>query len=286
MSLVIKPLTERDIDQTDIVLKAAYKTSYSRKESLYRYLMIQPSLALVAKEGNEIIGFGATRDYGPFAYIGLMASRPDVQRRGTGGRILDEILSWLSERKCSTVLLDASSPGVCLYETHGFVHSDVTQVFLRSRKKKSSTDYNPQIKDFGHLDDGEFRDIVSFDSPLFGADRGSLLHSYYKDDPSRFLVSRNEQGLINGFLVAQQRTIGPWVANDPKVSEKLLSEALQFDFEYDLTVYVSGANKDCLDLLGRNGFEFQRTMRHMYKGKFIQRARATAIYGEATPGFG
>ncbi len=272
------------MNQVDLVLKAAFKTSYSRKDNLRRYLDIQPSLALVGKEGGEIIAFGATRDYGPFAYIGLMAALPSVQRRGAGRMILEQILSWLSARHCPTVLLDASPPGVHLYETHEFIHADLTQVYVRSGKKATTT--SPPIEEYHLGSPSEFSDVVSFDAPFFGADRESLLYSYFEDDPNRFLVSRDEKSQINGFLAAQQRNIGPWVANDPKVAEKLLTRALEFEFEDSAMVYVSGSNNECIDLLGRKGFEFHRTMRHMRKGKILRRARATAIYGEATAGFG
>ena len=286
VTFVLEPLTWLDMNEVDLVLKAAFKTSYSRMDNLRRYLDIQPSLALVGKEGDEIIAFGATRDYGPFAYIGLMAALPSVQRRGAGRLILEQILSWLSARQCATVLLDASPPGVHLYETHEFVHIDLTLVFVHPGTNATRTNSSTSTKEFHLGSPSEFGEIVSFDTPFFGADRGSLLYSYFEDDPNRFLVSRDAKGRIDGFLTAQQRNIGPWVANDPKVAEKLLIRALEFNFEEPATVYVSGSNKDCIRLLERKGFQFHRTMRHMCKGKPLHRARATAICGEATAGFG
>ena len=71
-------------------------------------MAIQPSGSFVAKIDNEIVGFGAAMDFGRFAYIGKMGVDPKVQRRGVGGSILATILGWLEDRKCPTILLDAS----------------------------------------------------------------------------------------------------------------------------------------------------------------------------------
>ncbi len=289
-SFVLQPFSEKDMDETDIVLRAAYRTQYGRKDTLKRYLEIQPSHAIVAREGEEIVGFGATRDYGPFAYIGLMAAHPKVQGRGAGRMILEEILGWLSSRQSRTILLDASPSGVHLYETHGFVRVEPTLVLQRSKSAHIVPDpsFSGRNYEMGTQEvEGNFAKLVSFDEPFFGANRDSLLRSYYDDEPQRFLVSKDMKGRINGFLVAQARTLGPWVVKDSKAAEDLLAWALEFPFEDRPSVIVSGSNKGCLDLLGRYGFEVQRSMQHMYWGvKPIHRARSTAIYAQATAGFG
>jgi GNAT acetyltransferase-like protein len=163
------------------------------------------------------------------------------------------------------------------------VDSDLTTVFQLSETKKPAKE--------GHalnssLTEGEFPKLALFDSPHFGADRSRLLRSYFDDDPKRFLVSRDSKGLIDGFLVAQPRVIGPWIVSNPDIAEGLLVSALRFSFEDSPTVFVSGSNTEALGLLPRYGFEKLRTLRHMYKGKPIQRDRHTTIYGQATLGFG
>lgn len=284
MGFVLQPFSEKDMDETNEVLKAAYRVQYSRKDNLRKYLEVQPRLALIAREGSEIVGFGGALDYGPFSYIGLMAAHPKVQRRGVGRMILEKILDWLDERTCPTVLLDASPPGVPLYEKHKFVHAGKTHVVQLKKSKKEGEPVGGSVRPLDRKED--FHNLILFDQPLFGADRGSLLSAYVEDDPQRFLVSRDGDGRINGFLVAQARVLGPWVVSDTKAAEELLSRALQFSFSDDPTVFVAASNTECVDLLNRFGFEIQRSLSHMYKGQQIQRARSTAIYGQATLGFG
>lgn len=283
-SFVLQSFSEKDMDVTNEVLKAAYRIQYSRKDNLRKYLVVKPSLALVAREGHEIVGFGGALDYGPFAYIGLMAAHPKVQRRGVGRMILEQILVWLAERRCPTILLDASPPGVHLYEKHEFVHAGKTHVVQLAGSKQFGQLASGSIRPLDRKED--FDSLISFDEPFFGADRRSLLNAYFEDDPKRFLISKDGGGRINGFLVAQTRVLGPWVASNPRVAEELLSKALQFSFSDGPTVFVSNSNTGCLEVLGRYGFGIQRSLSHMYRGKQIQRARSTTIYGQATLGFG
>ena len=132
----------------------------------------------------------------------------------------------------------------------------------------------------------ELAKLLSFDMPRFGADRLQLLRSYFDDDPTRFLFSSDQNGQVDGFLVAQSRVIGPWVVSNPEVAEGLLDKALEFSFEDNPTIFVSATNETALELLSRHGFEKQRTQRHMYKGKSIQRDRKSSIYGQANFSFG
>ncbi len=111
MSFVVQPFTERDMEAADVVLRSAFKTSYGRKDYMRRYLQTLPSRAFVAKKDDEIVGFGATMDFGRFAYIGLMGVDPKVQRQGVGGMILENIMDWLEARNCPTFCLTPALTG-------------------------------------------------------------------------------------------------------------------------------------------------------------------------------
>jgi len=273
------------MDAVDRVLRSAFKTSYERKDNLKRYLEIHACGPFVARLDNEIVGFGAAMDYGPFAYIGKMGVEPKVQRRGIGGSILIRLLEWLDDRRCPTALLDASPYGGPLYEKFGFIESDLTDVMQRTIVKNHAKQERSALN---LVKKGvvEFPKLLLFDLPRFGADRLQLLRSYFDDDPTRFLVSYNLKGEVDGFLVAQSRVIGPWVASNAEVAEDLLDKALEFSFEENPTVFVSASNEEALELLSYHGFEKQRTQRHMYKGKPIQRDRKGSIYGQANFSFG
>ncbi len=283
MHISIYPFTEAELEITNEMLKAAYNVPLSRKESLYRYLSLQPDGAFVAKHEGTVIGFGGAMDYGLFAYIGLIAVHPRVQKRGVGGLILERLLTWLDERHCPTALLDASPVGVPLYKRYSFTAKDTT-VVLRLTQRVSLPHQLPES--ISLLSETDIPAVIAFDTPYFGADRQAILTSYWADDPQRAFIVRDSNRQITGYLFAQSTTLGPWLANTVEDAEQLLVHALSLPFESEPNVFVSAHNTDALQLLNRYGFKQQRTLSHMRRGNSVQRSRHTTLYGQASLGFG
>src|SRR5436309_123683 len=128
MSISIQPFTAAELEATDAVIMAAYNIQHSRKESLLRYLALQPGGSFVAQYNGRVVGFGGAMDYGPFAYIGLMCIHPSMQKRGIASLLMEQLLAWLEARGCPTILLDASTVGIPLYKHYGFMEDDQTLV--------------------------------------------------------------------------------------------------------------------------------------------------------------
>ncbi len=283
MHTSIHPFTEAELEITNEMLKAAYNVPLSRKESLCRYLALQPDGAFVAKHDDRIIGFGGAMDYGSFAYIGLMAVHPTMQKRGVGRLILKRLLTWLDERGCPTVLLDATPVGAPLYKHYGFTAEDTT-TFLRLTQRVPLP--HALSEGISPLSEADIPSVIAFDTPYFGADRHAILTSYWNDDPQRAFIAHDSNGQITGYLFAQPTTLGPWLANTVEDAERLLLQALTLPFAGEPNVFVSVHNADALQLLNRYGFTQQRTLSHMCRGRHIQRGRHTLIYGQASLGFG
>lgn len=283
MHISIHPFTEAELEVTNEMLKAAYNVPLSRKESLCRYLSLQPGGAFVAKHDGMVIGFGGAMDYGPFAYIGLMAVHPNMQKRGVGRLILERLLAWLDERRCPTALLDASPVGAPLYKRYGFTAEDTTAV-LRLTQRVPLPDSSSEA--ISLLSKADLPAVVAFDTPYFGADRHAILSSYWADDRLRAFIVRDSNRQITGYLFAQPTTLGPWVVNTVEDAEQLLVKALTLPFGDEPNAFVSAHNTAALQLLNRYGFTQQRTLSHMRRGRQIQRSRHTLIYGQASLGFG
>ena len=265
MTISVHAFTETELEAVDEVIKVAYNVQESRKESLRRYLALQPGGSFVAEQNDAVIGVGGAMDYGPFAYIGLMCVHPSTQKRGIGGLILEHLLAWLDARACPTVLLDATPVGAPLYERYGFMEDDRTVVLRQTQRVLLPQDLPEGVS---ILREEDLPALVAFDAPCFGADRGAILASYLADDPQRTLVVCNAYGQITGYLIAQYRTLGPWVVRAAEEAERLLLHALTLPFEGEPGVFVSANNSDALKLLARYGFSQQREPSHMWKFPF------------------
>lgn len=281
MDFTIEPFTEDDMESVVGVLRSAYGAERDFRSSVQQHLHAQPGLTLVARARGQVIGFGAANVYGPFAYVGLMATSPEVQKRGVARTILGRLTSWVESYGCPTVLLDASAAGEHLYESSGFEGVDTTMVFKRGhapRPADRAPSNGPGV---------DLQELAAFDAPRFGGDRGPLLAYLQERSAGRLLLARGPDGGVAGYLVAQPHALGPWVASSPAVAQALLARALDaFDFSVGPEVFVSGANRDACDLLGRSGFREQRRLRHMRKGRALHRQRESSIYGQTSLGLG
>ena len=282
MDLEIVGLTEADFDEVDLLLRSAYKRDRPHHSQLRLHLYLQPEGTLVAWADGRAVGFGAITDFGAFSYVGLMATRPDLQGKGIGRRVLDRLIGWADSRGCPAILLDATPFGAPLYLSSGFSDVDTT-IVLRMEDQQQTRNGPAGIR---RTKAAALPQVAYFDSPAFGANRERLLRYYWKDKPDRFMVSYDSKGQVDGYLVAQDLAIGPWVALDEGVAGSLLLRGLELPFELPPQVFVSGSNACALDLLGRFGFREQRRLRHMIRGTGVKRARATRIYGQASLGFG
>ncbi|HEV2581546.1 MAG TPA: GNAT family N-acetyltransferase, partial [Ktedonobacteraceae bacterium] len=283
MSLTVEILTEAELDAANEVIKAAYNNPHGRAETLRRYLALQPDGTCVVKYDGQVVGFGGAIHYGAFAYIGMMSVHPAMQRRGIGQVIMDYLLDWLDRRACPTILLDATPAGRPLYERCGFIEKDTTVVLRYTQVEMPAQTASEQVYKANASD---LPELIAFDAPAFGAERRALLAAYYADDPRRVLIARDANGRLNGYLIAQQSVIGPWVARGAADAERLLLRALALPFDDHPRVFVSQHNTAALQLLARHGFTQQRTLSHMRRGEHIQRSRHTMIYGQTSLGFG
>jgi GNAT superfamily N-acetyltransferase len=281
--LSIRLFTEDLLDATDAVVMAAYQATHSRKERLRRYLNLQPDGSFVALLDETVVGFGAMMEYGRFDYVGLMAVRPDIQKRGIGAALLEQCLDWAHRRQCPTLLLDATPAGFPLYQHYGFVEEDQTVVLQQTRPAALP---HPIPDTVAPLTREEFPEMVSFDTAAFGAERRAVLVAYCADDAQRVLVARDASGYLCGYLIAQADVLGPWVARTVDDAEHLLLHALALPFTGAPSVFVSAQHHQALAVLARAGFTERRRLSHMRKGQPVQRSRQGMLYGQTSLGLG
>src|SRR3569623_2654538 len=129
--LRIRGLEEGDFSDADDVLRAAFQVglNVSFLPRLRRYLALQPDGWLAAEDEGQLVGMGGAIDYGAFAYVGLMAVRPDRQGQRLGRKLLDALLADLDGRGKPCTLLDASPAGAPLYERSGFADAGLAHEF-------------------------------------------------------------------------------------------------------------------------------------------------------------
>jgi GNAT superfamily N-acetyltransferase len=250
------------------ITKEAYGGSALDIDTLELYFAIQSDGALLAMHDNEAAGMVWVIDYQTFASIGVLGVLPKFQGQGVGRLLMEQAETWAHQRGISAFILDATIDGAKLYEKLGYRDEDTSyRMNLVQQKscKVAETIEAATLKDLSEL--------LEFDKIIFGADRKKVLEIFLKEFAGRAFLSRDNQRKMNGFIIAQTSTIGPWVAVNTAVAEHLLQAVLNLGLPEKTRVLLPTANREGLELLERYGFENVRTLRHMVKGNLPNRQR-------------
>lgn len=280
MTISIRPLTEADLDAADVILESAYGPPAVRRhqDRLLRCMRLQPDGWVLALLDGAPTGLVGAVDYGPFAYVGLMAVDRSAHRRGVGMALMERLLAWLDARGVPVALLDATDMGAPLYARLGFVEDEKTLMFRRDACPAAAR----PAAHVRRLRAEDLADLADFDAPIFGAARRPVFESYLADDPARALIACDASGRINGYLFAQPQLVGPWAARAPDAAEALLLAALDLPYEAPTSAIVPASNAEAQRLLMRQGFSPQRTLSHMRRGGVRHPGRRTLIYGQSS----
>jgi hypothetical protein len=125
-----------------------------------------------------------------------------------------------------------------------------------------------------------------YDAGRFGARRSEVLTSYYQAFPDRTFVARNSQGIITGYIIAQNRRLGPWLADTPEIAESLLQQALHLAFSPSPMVIIPEYNQAARSLLTRVGFMPGHRWQSIRLGGIADLQRRQWLYGYANLYFG
>ncbi len=271
----IRSATLDDLFTLAAITQQAYGGSALDIDTLELYFSIQPDGALLALSGNKPAGMVFVFDYQTFATIGVLGVLPASQGQGIGRILMEQAESWARARGISTLILDATDGGAKLYEKLGYRDEDTSYRLNLTRRKSYEVAKTTEHATLNHLPE-----LLEFDEPIFGVTRKKVLGVFLTAFAGRTFLSRDEWGSVNGFVIVQTSTIGPWVAADTSVAQQLLQAALCLELPEMTRVLLPTANKEGLELLQHYGFETVKTLRHMAKGDVPKRQRQL-MYGLA-----
>lgn len=282
MTISIRILSDTDLEAADFILSSAFQRAESWVPELRLFRHLQPDGVFLASRDGIPAGMVASIIYSNYAYVGLMGIHQNFQRMGIGLALMEHLLAWMEEQKVPLVKLDASPSGQPLYEKLGFVPLDEVYVFQRQAGQlDTQRAYGIELITDQHLDL-----IAASDTQAFGSDRSRLLRALLEIYPGRAFVSQDEQGQINGYLLAQAKRIGPWIMKDGGDAEQLLLAALALPFPGWVSVVTPAINVEAVSLLRRYGFEITRVNRHMAYGPNTGNCQREKVYGQASLSFG
>lgn len=153
------------------------------------------------------------------AWIGVVVTHPDYQRRGYARCLMETVLGWLHQRGVACIMLDATEYGYKLYEELGFRPVGLMQRWHGHLTPTPDGDYQP-------ISDDNLADFVRFDGTVFGVERPVILRDNVSIGQG-WMARDTDQW--TGYLLAIPRPeiihIGPWYHHSAEGAEQLLGVA-------------------------------------------------------------
>lgn len=274
MEIQIRKFEEEDAEATEQILRAAFGRTESMQAELRRNRKTTPEAWFIAEVEGERVGMVGAVNYATFAYIGMMVVHPAYQRRGIGRKLMERLLDWLQAHQIEMSLLDATEFGEPLYARLGFMEDDRVHIYHQVYEKQ----YSEFPEGVRPVREKDLPAVHTLDRAVYGGDRSVVLDAFFHDYPKRaFLATEGES--IRGFLFAQEKRIGPWIATDLPAADGLLQAALSLPYENPAGILIPHLNEEGRGLLERAGFEEIRSLSHMRRGGAEPPARRTSIFG-------
>ena len=253
----------------------------SFRTSIDRFAAVQPDGLVVVEVDGTVVGTGCCVVYtdGKFGWIGLVATMPGFQRQGIGTEITEVLSDVLASHGCASVL-DASASGGPVYQRMGFADCGLTRVLGYAASDGPAAN----VDECEPLTADDLDAVVRFDALRFGATRRDVLAKVIDQNPGRAFVLRRREK-VAGYLVAQESTLGPVVADTSESLTSLVTAALGLGWSTPPRINVPPESGH-LATLQRLGFEHLRELRHMRRGIEVLPGRRESIAAQVSLGEG
>ena len=260
-NISIRLMTEADLEPI-MVLKNLL--GWNQTEADWKALInFEPKGCFVATQKDVVVGTATTTSYGAdLAWIGMVIVHPEKRNLGIGKDLLQACLQYLNDNRVSCIKLDATPMGKKLYITFGF-RDEFT--LKRMKGKVVSLKYDsPSLTSF------DLEKVQVFDKKYFVADRGRLLKRFYNEFPDLAIQSVDNNGNINGYLMARVGQsayyVGPVVSESEEISKNLFSKLFYILNGKEVILDIGEHHTELIKFFAVNGFEVQRELDRMSLG--------------------
>ena len=239
--------------------------------------------------GGRVIGAGSGISYGRLGFIGNMVVDSEHRRRGIGAAILLTVIEFLEARGTTRMELYATADGRPLYARHGFELTGMSALVRARRGIGGIHDGIGSTAGIMLSDAGQeaAEELLAYDAPRFGGDRGGLL-KIMLDDPHRPLsVARHDGEMVGyGWIRPDGERVGPLLADTPDIAVALIGEAFdRLPSAKTLTLNLPPDNRAGSERLAQLGAELEPWDGRMARGPQIPR-RDKTIYGNVVGALG
>lgn len=284
-AFVIRPMVPADLPACmDLTRAVGWNQLPADWETI---LCLRPDGCFAAYMGERLVGTAMTTVYGnAFGWVGMVIVHPDCRRCGIGRELMEHCIESLVH--CDAVRLDATPMGKRLYEQLDFVDEYEFGRYIAEAPQAPERIEVPGVA-IVPLVAADLPDVVAFDTPFFGVDRGKVLAAWLQRAPHLAWTAR-QNGTVVGYSMGRQGLnfdgICPVVALEETVARALVTRGLGTLAPRPVVIDAFEHTPDFLAWLAGLGFVKQRPFLRMYRGRNTHPGNTSRIYAVAGPEVG
>jgi GNAT superfamily N-acetyltransferase len=247
-------------------------------EDWRRFLDSPHAGARLAERDGVVAGTVAWLRYGTgFTWLSMMLVHPEARRSGIGTRLMEAAIEALEGE--TRIRLDATPAGEPLYRRFGF-EGEYELVRARASRRQGSA-----AGEARPMEPHDFDAVFARDREIFGADRSTLLASFYDRAPGMARVLRRGDTLA-GYCFGRPghlyRQVGPVVAEDEAAAQDLVASCPG----EELAIDVPRSARTWTAWLEEAGFTIERPFLRMRRGTSPSPGIPALQFAIAGPEFG
>jgi len=256
-------------------LTAAERWGYLKRD-FEDLIAFEPGGCFVARAGERRVGIVTSTSYGTYAFVGSLIVEESHRNTGIGKRLLEHAIAYLQGKGVRTIELDGVFRAASLYRRLGFKDKYLSLRFFRPPTGRAAAGK-------AMLREGP-DDILEFDLMRTGIRRERIIRHYFKHfGESAFILM--DDG-VRAYAFARPRGggdmgIGPFVAEDDRAAERLISEIERKYSEVGVSIGVPEDKRSMVELLKHLGFQYRAPSLRMYRGD--RKAYENHVYGILSP---
>ena len=259
------PVTFRDLTDADIPagLRLCRQSGWNQTEADWRALLAPPSRFRAACIADTIVGSAGAVVYGDrLAWVCMVLVDAAERGRGLGTSLMRQVLEHVPGGVL--VGLDATPKGQAVYEKLGF-EAGSTLTRLETTSPVTFADASPSVR---AMTEADLPRVLALDRPVFGADRGRVLHAARATAPEYAWCVDDGESLV-GYAFGRPGhdadQIGPVVALHAEAAAAMVAASLRA--RPGRRYFLDAAPEpEWRRALADLGFREQRGFTRMYRG--------------------
>ena len=158
-------------------------------------------------------------------WIGMILVHPELRRQGVANAMMQHCARYALEQGKIINGLDATPMGNTVYGAVGYV--DSYRIWRCSFATAQFRAVKYDGRHISRVEESDLEELVRYDAARW-LERGNVLRALYRDSREEAYLSRNDNGDIEGYLLARpgrlRYFIGPFTADSREVAAGLLAQ--------------------------------------------------------------